>query len=451
MTQTKDMTIGNPSKLIVGFGLPLLVGNILQQLYNMVDTIVVGRGIGVDALAAVGATGSINFLVLGFIMGMAQGVSILASQFFGSKDYRRLRQSITMSLYISIVVCIVVTTLSLIFTRPLLSLMGTPDNILDDAVSYIRIIFICITISYAYNFFSGILRAVGDSRNPVIAMVIACIVNIVLDVWFVMGLKIGVEGAAYATVIAQAFSAIYCFISYLRIEETKIHKEDWNMNYQLLKESFVISLPVAIMNSITAVGVMVLQAGINKFGTEHIAAYSAASKIMMILEQIGSTFGYACSTFVGQNLGAKKLDRILKGVNQMALVMGVFHIFLGIVMMLVTRWILTMMIGADQLDVVDYGVQYMRINYMFIFILSLLWIYRCSLQAMGDTVLPMVSGIMEFFSRIIFTMTLPGLLGFDGIALAEVSAWCAACIILIPAFYYRHNKIKKSILTSSEL
>ncbi len=450
MTQTKDMTIGNPSKLIVGFGLPLLVGNILQQLYNMVDTIVVGRGIGVNALAAVGATGSINFLVLGFIMGMAQGVSILASQFFGSKDYRRLRQSITMSIYISVVVCIVVTMLSLIFIRPLLSLMGTPDNILDDAVSYIRIIFLGITISYAYNFFSGILRAVGDSRNPVIAMVIACVVNIVLDVWFVMGLKIGVEGAAYATVIAQAFSAIYCLISYLKIEETKIRKDDWRMNFQLLKESFVISLPVAIMNSITAVGVMVLQAGVNTFGTEHIAAYSASNKIMIVLETIGSTFGYACSTFVGQNLGAKKMDRILKGVNQIALVMGIFHVLLGIGMMFVTRWILMMMIGADQVNVVDYGMQFMRINYLFIAVLSILWIYRCSLQALGDTLLPMVSGIMEFFSRIIFTMTLPKLLGFDGIALSEVSAWCAACVILIPAFYYRYKKIKNT-LTSSEL
>lgn len=450
MTQTKDMTIGNPSTLIIGFGLPLLIGNILQQLYNMVDTIVVGRGIGVNALAAVGATSSINFLILGFIMGMAQGVSILTSQFFGSKDYQKLRKSITMSLYISIAVCVVMTTISLTFIRPILNLMGTPDSILEDAICYIRVIFMGLTITYAYNFFSGILRAVGDSRNPVIAMIIACIVNIVLDVWFVIGLKIGVEGAAYATVIAQAFSAIYCFRSYLKIEETKIQKEDWNMGFELLKESFMISLPVAIMNSITAVGVMVLQSGVNTFGTDHIAAYSSSSKIMMILETISSTFGYACSTFVGQNLGAKKLDRILKGTNHMALIMGTFHIFLGIGMIFVTRWILTMMIGADQKNVIEYGIQYMRINYIFIFILSLLWVYRCSLQAMGDTILPMISGIMEFISRILFTLTLPGILGFDGIALSEVSAWCAACILLIPAFYYRLKKIRNAELLLNE-
>ena len=169
MSQTKDMTIGNPSKLILAFGMPLLAGNLLQQLYNMVDTIVVGRGVGVDALAAVGATGSINFLVLGFIMGMAQGVSILTAQFFGSKDYQRLRKSITMNIYISIVVCGLMTVLSLLFTENVLLLMGTPETIMNDAVSYIQIIFLFMSVSYAYNFLSGILRAVGDSKNPVIA------------------------------------------------------------------------------------------------------------------------------------------------------------------------------------------------------------------------------------------------------------------------------------------
>ena len=277
MSQTKDMTIGNPSKLILAFGMPLLAGNLLQQLYNMVDTIVVGRGVGVDALAAVGATGSINFLVLGFIMGMAQGVSILTAQFFGSKDYQRLRKSITMNIYISIVVCGLMTVLSLLFTKDVLLLMGTPETIMNDAVSYIQIIFLFMSVSYAYNFLSGILRAVGDSKNPVIAMVIACIINVVLDVVLVMYVHMGVAGAAYATVIAQAFSALYCLWSYLKIKELRIEKEDWELDLPLLKKSFFLSVPVAIMNSITAVGVMVLQAGVNSFGTLHIAAYSAGS------------------------------------------------------------------------------------------------------------------------------------------------------------------------------
>ena len=339
--QTKDMTSGSSTKLILTFGLPLLAGNILQQLYNMVDTIVVGRGVGVDALAAVGATGSINFLVLGFIMGMAQGVSILVAQFFGSRDMRRLRQSITMSGYISIVVCLVMTGISVAFTRDVLVLMDTPEAILTDAVNYIRIIFLGMSVSYAYNFFSGILRAVGDSKNPVIAMVIACVINIVLDVFLVMGVHMGVEGAALATVIAQAFSAVYCIVSYLKINETRVQRADWQMNFELLKESFVLSLPVAIMNSITAVGVMVLQVGVNHFGTQHIAAYSAGSKIMTVLETVGMTFGFACSTFVGQNLGAGKLDRILKGVNETALVMAILHIVLGVLMILTTKPILT--------------------------------------------------------------------------------------------------------------
>ena len=283
MAKTQDMTTGNPSRLIIGFGLPLLAGNLLQQLYNMVDTIVVGRGVGVNALAAVGATGSINFLVLGFIMGMAQGVSILVSQFFGAGDRCMLRKSITMNIYISIAVCGIMTVLSLFFTRNILILMKTPSDILEDAVSYIQIIFLFMSISYAYNFLSGILRAVGDSRNPVIAMVLACVINIVLDVWFVMGLHMGVSGAAYATIIAQAFSALYCLFSCSRIPEFSLQKEDWKMDTELLKRSFFLSFPVAIMNSITAVGVMVLQTGVNHFGTDYIAGYSAGSKIMVIL------------------------------------------------------------------------------------------------------------------------------------------------------------------------
>ena len=446
MSQTKDMTIGNPSKLILAFGMPLLAGNLLQQLYNMVDTIVVGRGVGVDALAAVGATGSINFLVLGFIMGMAQGVSILTAQFFGSKDYQRLRKSITMNIYISIVVCGLMTVLSLLFTEDVLLLMGTPETIMNDAVSYIQIIFLFMSVSYTYNFLSGILRAVGDSKNPVIAMVIACIINVVLDVVLVMYVHMGVAGAAYATVFAQAFSALYCLWSYLKIKELRIEKEDWELDLPLLKKSFFLSIPVAIMNSITAVGVMVLQAGVNSFGTQHIAAYSAGSKIMVLLETIGSTFGYACATFVGQNLGAGKTERILKGVNEVAFVMGVFHIVFGIVLYFCTRTFLGWMIGSSEVEVIELGVQYMRILYVFLFVLSLLFVYRCSLQAMGDTVLPMVSGIMEFFSRIIFTVILPGLIGFDGIAFSEVSAWCAACTVLIPAFYYRVKKAKEYAL-----
>ena len=443
MPQTKDMTIGSPSKLIIGFGLPLLAGNLLQQLYNMVDTIVVGRGVGVEALAAVGATGSINFLVLGFIMGMAQGISILVSQYFGSKEYERLRKSVTMNIYISIAVCGLMTILSLLFTKDILLVMDTPSNILTDAIDYIQIIFLFMSVSYAYNFLSGILRAVGDSKNPVIAMVIACVINIILDIWFVIGIGMGVKGAAYATVIAQAFSALYCLVSYKRIPELRLQKEDWKMDWKLLKKSFFLSFPVAVMNSITAVGVMVLQAGVNHFGTEYIAAYSAGSKIMVILETIGSTFGSAGATFVGQNLGAGKIDRILKGINELAIVMVVVHILLAIVMFFSTTSILGMMIGKEQTNVIAYGNQYMRVMYLFIAVLSILWVYRCALQAMGDTFLPMISGVVEFFSRIIFTMTLPGLLGFDGIALSEVSAWVGACCVLIPAFYYRVFKLKK--------
>lgn len=443
MSETVDMTKGKPLPLILHFSLPMLAGNILQQLYNMVDTIVVGRGIGVEALAAVGSTGSLNFLVLGFVTGMAQGVSILVSQFFGSKDMRRLHQSITMSILISIIVCVLMTVLSLIFTKPVLAMMGTPPQIMVEATRYISIIFACMSISYAYNFLSGILRAVGDSKHPVTALIISFVVNVVLDVAFVVGLKMGVEGAAYATVIAQGVSALYCLHVYSRISFLKLSREDWSFNLTLFNRSFTLSLPVAIMNSITAVGCMVLQAGVNAFGTDHIAAYSASGKVMMILEQIGISFGYAISTFAGQNMGAGNLVRIRKTVHQTVFMLAGMHIILAIILLITIKPLIIMMVGTSNPDVITYSMQFLIVCTICLFILSVLWVYRCCLQALGDTILPMVSGFAEFVSRIVFTWLLPGLFGWYGIVFAEVSAWTAACLVLIPSLYFRLSKLQK--------
>ena len=443
MSETVDMTKGKPLPLILHFSLPMLAGNILQQLYNMVDTIVVGRGIGVEALAAVGSTGSLNFLILGFVMGMTQGVSILVSQFLGSKDMRRLHQSITMSILISVIVCVLITVLSLIFKQPVLTMMGIPSQIMDEATRYISIIFACISISYAYNFLSGILRAVGDSKHPVTALIISFVVNVILDVAFVIGFKMGVAGAAYATVIAQGVSALYCLYVYRNISFLQLNREDWSFNLTLFSRSFTLSLPVAIMNSITAVGCMVLQAGVNAFGTDHIAAYSASGKVMMILEQIGISFGYAISTFTGQNMGAGNLTRIRKTVHHTVIMLAGVHVILAAVLLFVMKPLIIMMVGTSSPDIITYSMLFLTVSAIALMILSVLWVYRCCLQALGDTVLPMISGFAEFISRIVCTWLLPGLIGWYGIVFAEVSAWIAACLVLIPSLYYRLSKLSK--------
>ncbi len=436
MSSIKNMTSGTPWKLILAYGLPLLFGNILQQLYNFVDTVVVGRGISVDALAAVGSTGSLNFLVLGFVIGTAQGVSILVSQYFGANDYQKMKKAITMSGLLCLVTGVVLTILSVWQTRNILILMQTPADILDDAVLYIQLIFYGILIQLAYNFLSGILRALGDSRNPLVAMVIAFIFNTVLDIWFVMGLHWGVAGAALATLTAQGVSAIYCAVVLLKLDMLRLHREDFALDWDMLKKSAGLSYPVAFMNSITAVGVMVLQAVLNTFGAVAIAAYSAANKVIVILEQISSTFGFATGTFVGQNLGAGKIERIKSGVRQINFVVILINVSVSILVLALGRPLMALMIGGDA-EVIDMAYYCLWLCSVFLAALGILWVYRCALQSMGDTVFPMYSGFVELAARIAFILTLPKLLGLTGVMLSEVSAWISAAIFLVAVYVHR--------------
>ncbi|MDD2957612.1 MAG: MATE family efflux transporter [Lachnospiraceae bacterium] len=430
MTGIKDMTEGSPLRLIVSFSLPLLAGNILQQLYNMVDTIVVGKGISVDALAAVGATGSIYFLILGFVTGLTQGVSILAAQYYGSKNMKEMRQSVTMSAYLCFGLGLIITILSVICTRDLLLLLNTPEAILEDAIIYIRIIFMASLITVAYNFFSGILRALGDSRNPLIAMIISFLVNVVLDILFVITFQMGVAGAAYATIMAQAVSAVYCYLCIRKIDILSLHKEDWKFNRNIFQKSFRLSLPVALMNSVTAVGVMVLQAVVNGFGAVYIAAYSAASKLVIILEQISSTFGFGVATFVGQNIGARRVDRIKEGVKKSVIFLSAVNLVVGVIMALVGKSLFGLIVSREEVEVVNAANIYLTVCSLSLIFLGLLFIYRCAAQALGDTIVPMFSGVVEFVMRIVCALLLPLYFGFAGAALAEVGAWIGACIIL---------------------
>ncbi|WP_286072837.1 MATE family efflux transporter [Faecalibaculum rodentium] len=434
--QVRDMTSGKPLHLITAFSVPLLFGNILQQMYNFVDTLVVGRGVSMDALAAVGLTGSLNFLVLGFIIGLSQGVGILCSQYFGSREYAQLRKSVTMSFYLNFSTGALLTVLSMVSTRQLLVWMNTPAELMADAWLYINVIFGGILISLAYNFLSGILRALGNSRDPLIAMIIAFIINTVLDVALVMGLGWGVLGAAAATVSAQLFSAIYCFVCVRKIGFMKLEKIDWKWNGELFRKSFVLSLPVAFMNSITALGVIFMQIAINGFGAVYIAAYSVASKIIIIFEQLDVSFGTGAGTFAGQNLGAGKPGRIREGIHQVNLLLIGINLAIFGLMLVAGRPLIGLMVG-DQPAVIDAACQCIRFLTFFLMFLGTLWIYRTSLQSMSDTFWPMLSGVLEFAARTIALLILPELIGFYGVLSAEVSAWILAAIMLVIVYRRR--------------
>ena len=313
----KDMTVGSPMKLILFFSIPLLIGNIFQQLYNMVDTIIVGRCIDENALAAVGLTGPMSFLVIGFVMGLSSGFAVLVAQRFGAKDEDGMRHCVGIMVILAAVVTVTVTFLAAIFARPMLRAINTPDELFEQSYQYIATIFAGIFTTVLYNILACILRALGDSRTPLYFLMVSSVLNIGLDFLFIVNFGLGVRGAALATVLSQAVSGVCCFL-YIAKKYPILHlsKKDFRWDIKIAAKHMGIGLPMAFQFSITAIGVIVLQGAINLFGENRIAAYAAASKVEQLVSQPAGTFGVTMANFSGQNLGAGRVDRVRKGVRQ---------------------------------------------------------------------------------------------------------------------------------------
>lgn len=301
----QDLTRGKPVKLILLFTIPLLIGNVFQQFYSMADTIIVGRTIGVDALAGVGATGSLSFLIIGFAQGLTAGLSVITAQRFGADDYDGVRKSVTVSLLISAVLTVVLTAIAVLTARPLLTLLQTPANIIDDAYDYIIIIFWGIFASMLFNLLSNVVRALGDSRTPLLFLIVACVLNIVLDFVFILAFKMGVAGAAWATVIAQVVSCALCILYIAkRIPLLRLCKKDWKVDASYIRTHCRVGLPMAFQTSIIAIGAMILQVPLNKLGSTAVGAFTAAQKIDNLAVQILMSFGITMATYAAQNYGA---------------------------------------------------------------------------------------------------------------------------------------------------
>ena len=426
---TTDMTAGNPMGLIIRFFLPVFLGNLFQQLYNMVDTIIVGKGIGDQALAAVGASGSINFFIVGFMIGMTSGLGILLSQAFGNGDITGLRRLTAMAVYVCLGLGITATIFSMLFIRHYFVLMDTPADILEDCLKYFRIILAGIVITMLSNLTLNILRALGDSRTPLQAMMISSVINIVLDLFFVLVLKTGVAGAAVATVIAQFFTILYCCNTIRKLPEMQMEKENWKFRPELVKRLFLIGLPVACMNSVTAVGRMVLQYFVNQMGSAAVAAYAACNKITGLSQQPGQAVGLTMLTFVGQNLGAGKYERIRMGIRRGLMLSVLVNIPVASLMMFCPRMLASTMLSDP--SIIEVCTQYLPITGGCIILLGFLFVFRSSCQAMGQTVVPMFSGVLEVVMRVGLVIICTFLTGFYRIAVAEVSAWIAAMLMLM--------------------
>lgn len=444
---TQIMTEGTPWKLILGLALPLMFGNIFQQLYTVMDTLIVGRVLGVNALAALGASDWLNWMVLGLVTGITQGFSILAAQKFGASKVEELKQAVGASVTLSAISAVIIELLSQALLLPLLRLLDTPADILPMSVTYLRIMFAGIPIVMAYNLLASLLRALGDGRTPLYAMVVASVLNILLDILFVAGFHTGVGGAAAATLIAQAIAALYCLIVILRMEILHIQPAHLLPDRRLVWQLFSLGTPMAAQNTIIAIGGLVIQSIVNGFGVIFIAGYTASNKLYGILEIAATSYGYAMVTYVGQNLGAGLPQRIRQGVRHALGIALATSVIIALAMLLTGRFLVGSFITGtpeEMLAATDIAYHYLAIMSIFLPVLYLLHLYRSSLQGMGDTVLPMASGIAEFVMRTGAALTLPRLLGQEGIFYAEVLAWVGADLILVTAYYVRMHLLTRN-------
>ena len=440
--QTRDMTQGRPLRLILAVALPLMLGSVFQQLYTVVDAAVVGRGIGLSALAALGSADWFNWLWLSFAQGLAQGFVIPLAQAFGAQDYRELRRWAGSAAMLAGISALVLTFAAQLSVVPVLRLLGTPEEILPVAAIYLRVIFAGLPIVLAYNLLAGMLRALGDARSPLAAMVSASLVNIGLDLLFVMGFHWGVSGAAAATLVAQASAALFCLLRVRRVEYLRLARADCTLTPVRASRLLRLGLPVSLQNAVIAVGGMIVQSVVNSMGVAFIAGYTATNKLYGLLEIAAVNYGYALMTYSGQNYGAKRFDRIRAGIRAGNLSGVLTAAGIAGLMFAFGRSILSLFVDPAANDglSIGYAVAFLRMMSASLPILYVLYVYRSALQGTGDTFMPMVSGIAEFFMRTGSALVLPRFIGYSGLFWAEVLAWAGADVILIFAYTRRQRQ-----------
>lgn len=438
----KDMTEGKPIKLIFQFFIPLILGNLFQQLYNMVDSAIVGKFVGVNALAGVGATGSINFLIIGFATGVCGGFGIMFGQKFGARDYKGMRRYIANSYYLVAAISGILTPVTLLSCRQVLILMDTPPEILQDAYNYIIVIFSGICVTMLYNTVSAILRSIGDSRTPLYALIGSSIINIILDFVLVVGFQMGTMGAGIATVIAQGISGIICLIYMYRKYEI-LHFEKGEGRFEGIKAVHLLGLgiPMALQFSITAIGTIIIQSAVNGLGAAAVAAMSTGSKISMVFSGALEMLGMAMATYCSQNMGAKKYDRIKSGIwAGMILAAGACVVIISAILLL-GRSVTLLFLDADQTAIIEDALKFLRLNAFCYPLLGFLFILRNSLQGMGYSAISMLAGVSELIARTAVAFICVAPLGYMGICLANPAAWLMADVILIFSYMYAKKRI----------
>ena len=441
------MTVGNPTKDILWFALPLILGYILQQMYLIIDAAIVGRWIGVGALAAVGASSSVMFLVMGFCNGSCAGFVIPIAQAFGAKDFRKMRVYVANAVRIAIVMSIVVTLLTCILCSTILHIVNTPADVFDDAYTFLFLQFLAIPFTIAYNLFAGFIRALGDSRQPFYFLIFSSAINILLDVVFILLLGMGVAGAGLATLLSQLLASILCVWYIARHMQLLIpHGEERCYDNKRISILLNNGMPMGLQFSITAIGSIMLQSSNNALGTIYVASFTAAMRIKYLFTCVFENIGVAMATYCGQNIGARRLDRVRQGEWSAVKIMLVYFVFTALVIFPFADYMMELFVESGEQAVVANAAKMMRISCYFYPALGMLTIFRYSIQGLGYSNLSMLSGVMEMIARCGVSLWLVPVFAFTGVCFGDPVAWIFADMFLFPAFFLLYRHLKKKVL-----
>ena len=446
------MTVGSPTRGILKFAIPLILGYILQQMYLIIDAAVVGRFVGVKALAGVGASTSIMFLIMGFCNGACAGFAIPVAQSFGAKNYHEMRQYVSNAVRISAVIAVVITILTCWFCARILRVVNTPDECFADAYVYLLFNFIAIPFTIAYNSLSGFIRALGNSKQPFYFLIFSSVVNIVLDVVFIIVFGMGVEGAAIATLLSQVFASLLCALYIKRHMQLLIPKGD-ERTYDDHKVGRLLAngVPMGLQFSITAIGSIMLQSANNALGTVYVAAFTASMRIKYLFTCVFENIGVAMATYCGQNIGARRLDRINLGLRSAIKVMLIYFVFTFVIIYPFADYMMMLFVKSGETAIVENAALFMRIANYFYPVLGLLTILRYSIQGLGYSNLSMLSGVMEMIARCGVSLWLVPAWGFLGVCYGDPVAWIMADLFLIPAMWWLYHHLKRKLAMASDI
>ena len=433
----QDMTSGKPMKIIINFTLPIFIGNVFQQFYNMADAVIVGKFVGTGALAAVGSTGTIMFLIYGFVVGMTAGFTVLTAQKFGAGDMYAMRRTVSGASILSLIIGAVLTAAFMILMKPWLTVMNTPEDIFADAYAYIMIISGGILAQMLYNLLASILRALGNSKVPLYFLILSALLNIVLDLVLIIVFHMGAAGAAVATVISQGVSGLLCLVYIIKkVPMLRMSREDWHPSGMLLKTQIRIGIPMALQYSITAIGTMMVQSSLNILGSTLVAAYTAAGKIEQVVTQAYVAMGTTMATYGAQNMGAGNVPRIRQGFKACTVIGIVYAVVSAALVMTVGKYMTYLFVSEDVGVIMDSVNIYLWCVGIFFIPLAVVNIYRNGIQGLGYGLLPMMAGVAELVGRGVVAVIAAGRKSYLGVCLASPAAWVLASVLLIAMYYY---------------